>query len=206
MASDLTLRYEAAAPSWGRRLAWLGFPAAYRAIVDDARGLLPPTGPIRAIDLGAGDGAFAEALLAKLGSRLRLTLLDPSPAMLRAAENRLGPGRAAWVTGDLQSSTLPQAWFDLVTAAHLLEHLPDPVAALAQIARLLRPGGTLILVVSRPHWCSRLVWLTWRHRRYREAEILRLLGGAGLVKARAWHPPAGPPRRLSLAYAAQRPL
>jgi ubiquinone/menaquinone biosynthesis C-methylase UbiE len=206
MGRDLTARYEAAAPHWGRRLAWLGFPAAYRAMVAQAGDLLPPAVTIRAVDLGAGDGAFAEALLEQFGPRLTLTLLDRSPAMLRAAEQRLGAGRAEMLAGDLDSPDLPPGSFDLVAAAHLLEHLPDPEAALRRMARLLKPGGTLLLAVSRPHWCSHLVWLTWRHRRFREAEMLGLLDAAGFVAVQSWHPTAGPPRRLSLAYGARRPL
>jgi ubiquinone/menaquinone biosynthesis C-methylase UbiE len=205
MADSLTARYEAAAPKWGRRLAWLGFPAAYRVIVAQSTDTLPPVGPIRAADLGAGDGAFAEALLDRLGPRLDLTLLDRSPAMLRAAEMRLGEGRAKMAVGDLESASLPTGSFDLVSAAHLLEHLPDPEAGLARISQLLAPAGLLLMVVSRPHWCSRLVWLTWRHRRYSAAEVLRFLDRTGFVDLKCWCLPAGPPRRLSLAYAARRP-
>jgi ubiquinone/menaquinone biosynthesis C-methylase UbiE len=206
MAGSLTARYEAAAPHWGRWLARLGFPAAYRAIMAEALARLPPkSGPLSALDLGAGDGAFAEALLDRLGSRLSLTLLDRSPAMLRAAEARLGPGRARLIAGDLDCDAVLRGGYDIVTAAHLLEHLPDPDAGLAQMARFLKPGGLLILAVSRPHWCGRLVWLTWRHRRFREAELRAALDRAGFVDPQCWQPPAGPPRRLSLAYAARRP-
>jgi ubiquinone/menaquinone biosynthesis C-methylase UbiE len=206
MAGSLTARYEVAAPHWGRRLARLGFPAAYRAIMAEALARLPPkSGPLSALDLGAGDGAFAEALLDRLGPRLSLTLLDRSSAMLRAAEARLGPGRARLIAGDLDCDAVQRGSYDIVTAAHLLEHLPDPDAALAQMARFLKPGGLLILAVSRPHWCSRLVWLTWRHRRFRETELRAALARAGFVDPQCWQPPAGPPRRLSLAYAARRP-
>jgi ubiquinone/menaquinone biosynthesis C-methylase UbiE len=206
MTGSLTARYDAVAPHWGRRLARLGFPAAYRAIMAEALARLPPkSGPLAALDLGAGDGAFAEALLDRLGSRLSLTLLDRSPAMLRAAEARLGSGRTRMIAGDLDCDAMPTGSYDIVTAAHLLEHLPDPDAALARMARLLKPGGLLILAVSRPHWCSRLVWLAWRHRRFRETELRAALARAGYEDLQSWQPPAGPPRRLSLAYAARRP-
>ncbi|MFN5998865.1 MAG: class I SAM-dependent DNA methyltransferase [Paracoccaceae bacterium] len=206
MADSLTARYEAAAPTWGRRLAQLGFPAAYRAIMAEALDRLPPpAGPVAAVDLGSGDGAFAEVLVNRLGPRLSLALIDRSPAMLRAAEARLGPGRARLIAGDIGGPEVLPGSQDIVTAAHLLEHLPDPDAALAGMARLLKPGGILILVVSRPHWCSRLVWLTWRHRRFREAEMRDALRRAGFTDLHCWQPPAGPPRRLSLAYAARRP-
>ncbi len=206
MADTLTSRYEAAAPGWGRRLASLGFPVAYRAMVARALELHPPcASQLEAADLGTGDGAFAEALLDKLDSRLSLTLLDRSPAMLQAAEARLGLGRAKLVAGDLGNPSLREGGYDIVTAAHLLEHLPEPRAALVRMAQLLKPGGILILSVSRPHWCSYLVWLIWRHRRFREEEMRALLDQAGFIDLQCWQPPAGPPRRLSLAYAARRP-
>jgi ubiquinone/menaquinone biosynthesis C-methylase UbiE len=205
MTGSLLAQYEAAAPVWGARLARLGFPAAYRAIMTEAlRRLPPPPGPLQAIDLGSGDGAFAEALADLLGPRLALTLVDPSPAMLRAAEARLGPGRARLVAGDLEGAGTADGGYDFVLAAHLLEHLPDPGAALARMAGLLRPGGRLILSVSRPHWCSRLVWLSWRHRRFQAADVLSMLNQAGFADPQCWQPPAGPPRRLSFAYAARK--
>jgi ubiquinone/menaquinone biosynthesis C-methylase UbiE len=205
MTEGLLARYDAAAPVWGARLARLGFPAAYRAIMAEAvRRLPPPPGPLSAIDLGSGEGAFAEALARTLGARVALTLLDPSPAMLTAAEARLGPGCARLIRGELDRTPLAEGGYDIVLAAHLLEHLPDPSAALARMAWLLRPGGLLILSVSRPHWCSRLVWLNWRHRRFREAEMRGMLEVAGFTDLHCWRPPAGPPRRLSLAYAARR--
>ena len=207
MADSLTARYEAAAPTWGRRLARLGFPAAYRAIMAEALRRLPPApGPLSVLDLGAGDGAFSEPLVDLLGRRVSLTLLDRSPAMLRAAEVRLGPDCARIIVGDLALLCLPEGSQDIVIAAHLLEHLPDPGGALVRMQGLLKPGGLLILAVSRPHWCSSLVWLGWRHRRFREAEMRDALGRAGFVDLHCWQPPQGPPRRLSLAYAARRPF
>ena len=207
MADRLTARYEAAAPSWGRRLAQLGFPAAYRAIMAEALRRCPlPEGPLAALDLGAGDGAFSEPLADLIGPRVSLTLVDRSPAMLRAAEARLGPARARMIVGDMAGLDLPEGSQDIVLAAHLLEHLPDAVTALARMRALLKPGGLLILAVSRPHWCSHLVWLGWRHRRFREAEMRGALVRAGFADIQCWQPPAGPPRRLSLAYAARRPF
>ncbi|MGL4234437.1 class I SAM-dependent methyltransferase [Tabrizicola sp.] len=206
MADGLTARYEAAAPTWGRRLTHLTFPAAYRCMVARALELFPPpAGRIEAVDLGAGDGALADALLDALGPRLSLTLVDRSPAMLRAAETRLGPRVTQFVVSDLDHAVLPIGGYDLVAAAHLLEHLPDPGAALIRMAELTKPGGIVILSVSRPHWCSRLVWLSWRHRRFGETEMRALLERAGLADVQCWRHPSGPPRRLSLAYAARRP-
>ncbi len=206
MSPRLSARYDAAAPDWGRRIARLGFPEAYRMLVAEAMARLPvPTGRVAALDLGAGDGALAEALRLVLGPRVRLTLLDLSPAMLRAAEARLGSGAARLVAGDLDTSDLDTESFDIVASAHLVEHLPDLRVALRRMADLLQPGGIIILCVSRPHWCNRLVWFLWRHRPYSQAEVFAALADAGFADLHCWQPPAGPPRRLSLAYTARKP-
>jgi SAM-dependent methyltransferase len=102
----------------------------------------PASGPLAAIDLGSGDGAFAEALVGHLGKRLSLTLLDPSPAMLKAAAAQLGPGRARLVVGDLDHAPAAENGYDVVIAAHLLEHLPEPVAALARMVASCALGGS----------------------------------------------------------------
>lgn len=206
MTRDLAARYEAAAPRWGRTLERLGFPAAYRRMVDEALRRLPlPDGPLAALDLGAGDGALAEALAVRLGPRLDLTLIDLSPAMLRAAEARLGRGRARLVVGDLANAPLPPGTVDIVAAAHVLEHLAEPERVLERVAAALKPKGIVLLAVSRPHWCSRLVRLLWGHRLFTEDDLRAALERAGFTEVQCWPLAAGPPRRLSRAYAARRP-
>jgi SAM-dependent methyltransferase len=50
-------------------------------------------------------------------------------------------------TGSLESAGLPEESFDIITMSHVLEHLPDPVAALRRLAGALKPGGLLFLSV-----------------------------------------------------------
>jgi ubiquinone/menaquinone biosynthesis C-methylase UbiE len=210
MTANLAKRYEAAAPSWGRQIARLGFPAAYDSMVAEALRRVPlpphPARPLRAADLGCGEGALAQSLVQALAPGSHLTLLDLSPAMLAQAVLRPGLEKAQMLAGDLMAGDLPESSFDIVAAAHLVEHLDDFDGALKRMGRLLRPGGTLILSVSRPHWCSRLVWLNWRHRSFTEAAFCAALQQAGFAEIQAWPHAFGPPRRLSLAYAARRPF
>jgi len=65
--------------------------------------------------------------------------------------------------GELRDARFPAAHFDVITAAELLEHLPDPRAELKEIARLLRPGG--LFWTTTPHACglaARVLGLKWR--------------------------------------------
>lgn len=91
----------------------------------------------RALDLGAEDGSLAEAWR---GKGRQVVLLDLDASMLARAR---GPRIAA----DACRPPLRSASFDVVVLSAILEHLVDPAAALAQAARLLRPGGRLVAYV-----------------------------------------------------------
>ena len=162
------------------------------------------TGELLVTDVGAGTAAFAEAWVALNGPPRHLTLLDPSEAMLeygRAALRRRGVDPIV-VRSTLEDAILEPS--DEVLAAHVIEHCPDPLHALWQLRALLRPGGRLHLVVSKPHWCNAIIWLQWRHRTFREDEILGLLDAAGFETEHVYAFPSGPPSRTSRGVVAAR--
>lgn len=68
--------------------------------------------------------------------------------------------------GDLASADFPDASFDVITARHVIEHIPTPQAFMAELARLLKPGG--ILVVETPNYDS-LGWSWFASRWYASA-------------------------------------
>lgn len=82
------------------------------------------------------------------GAGARLTGLDLSPAMLALARARAADlGRSVeLVEGDAERLPFPDASFDTVVCALGLCSIPDPARAVAEMARVLRPGGTLLLV------------------------------------------------------------
>ena len=101
---------------------------------------LPAAG--RLLDIGCGPGAVA-ARIRQLRPRLDIVGLDRDAGLLALARARLTPLRA-------DAAVLPFASrsFDAVHARLLLRHLPDPGAALAEMRRVLRPGGRLIITDS----------------------------------------------------------
>lgn len=115
--------------------------------------LLPALdGAADVLDIGGGTGGFA-VRVAELGHRV--TVVDPSPDALAALDRR---AREVGVTvtglqGDL--STLPDvagpASVDVVLCHGVLEVVDDPAAALARIREVLRPGGSLSLLVAQRH-------------------------------------------------------
>ena len=193
----LIQRYDAAAPFWTEKMTALGYAAAYTSFARAALERVPV--PARLCDVGCGSGSFAQAVVRAIGPAPWVTLVDPSPQMLRLAAARIGP-----IAAGLDQWPVPlhlmQGQFDMVLAAHVIEHCPDPAAALADLARLLRPGGALLLVASRPHWCQWLIWLLWRHRWFGAAQIVGWATQAGFDHLLTYPFAAGPPRRTSLGH------
>ncbi len=99
----------------------------------------------RILDFGPGDGWPALPLAAAL-PLAQVTGVDPAPlrvAVCVANARRLGLDNARFVVGDGAALPFPDASFDLVTASQSLEEARDPSKVLAEIARVLRPGGVL---------------------------------------------------------------
>jgi malonyl-CoA O-methyltransferase len=99
--------------------------------------LLPDVRGRRALDVGCGAGRYLD-LLAERGASC-VVGLDPEPAMLARAG-----GRARLACAALPRLPLPSAAFDVVVCALVVGHLPDLPGALAELGRVLRPGGTLV--------------------------------------------------------------
>jgi len=100
-------------------------------------------------DLGCGTGRASEALAPFVG---RVIAVDASPAMLQAAKKRLQPfGNVELRRGDLEALPIDEALLDAATLMLVLHHVTEPARALAEVARVLKPGGRLILVDMLPH-------------------------------------------------------
>jgi SAM-dependent methyltransferase len=98
------------------------------------------------LDAGCGTGSLS-ALLAARGCRV--TGVDLSANMVAAARRKLAGLAAEVLQGDAAAPPVAGRRFDVVLVRHLLWTLPDPVAALRNWVRLLRPGGHLVLVEGR---------------------------------------------------------
>lgn len=150
---------------------------------------------IRVLDLGCGAGrhAFeayrrgAHVVALDLGRDDLSTTRDWLGAM--AAGGEAGPGGSATVVrGDLLALPFADASFDRVIAAEVLEHIPRDEPAMAELARVLRPGG--LAAVTVPRWLpERICWALsdayhanegGHVRIYRADELAGRLAGAGL--------------------------
>lgn len=97
------------------------------------------------LELGCGPGQLWRQNSARIPASWNITLSDFSPGMLEEAQRNLADsGRDfAFELFDAQAIPLPDASFDAVIANHMLYHVPDRARALAEIRRVLRPGGRL---------------------------------------------------------------
>jgi SAM-dependent methyltransferase len=98
--------------------------------------------PGRVLEVGGGEGELAERIVNEL--RADLVAIDQSTAMV---EIQRAKGIDARV-GDVQDLPFGEDEFDVVVAAWMLYHVPDLDRGLAEIARVLRPGGTLVAVTN----------------------------------------------------------
>lgn len=192
--------YDAAAMGWQDGISRLGFLTAYSELMAHS----PRPGPdAQVLDVGTGTGAFATAWIARHGRPKALTLTDISPAMLAAAAERLAPVRSLTVPLGTDMADVPPQ--DVVLCAHVIEHLDNPQAALTWLRDQLASGGTLIMAISKPHWCTALVRWRWGNAAFEPAQALQMLRDAGFVDVSAHAFSSGPPSRLSQGYIARRP-
>jgi demethylmenaquinone methyltransferase/2-methoxy-6-polyprenyl-1,4-benzoquinol methylase len=112
----------------------------------------------RVLDVATGTGLVAEALLER---GFRVTGLDQSPEMLSRARERFG-GRIELVEASAEELPFEDGSFDHLTFTYLLRYVDDPAATLTELARVVRPGGTVAMVeFGLPRGMWRPPWDVW---------------------------------------------
>lgn len=110
-------------------------------------GLLDPDWVVA--DLGCGTGDATERIAPVVRE---VIAVDREPAMLQACRKRLGSrNNIRFVEAELRSLPLENASLDAAVIMLVLHHLPDPVAVLTEISRVLRPGGRVLVVDMVSH-------------------------------------------------------
>jgi ubiquinone/menaquinone biosynthesis C-methylase UbiE/DNA-binding transcriptional ArsR family regulator len=170
--------FASSAGQWDRlRSELFGDDFAMRALV-----ALMPAGWTVA-DLGCGTGAMLATLAPHVS---RVIGVDASEEMLGAARKRLeGVASVDLRKGSLEALPIDAASVDAATMMLVLHHLPSPAAAIGEAARILRPGGRLLIVDMVPHEHEEYrqqmghVWLG-----FSEEQTKRLLTQSGLAAPR----------------------
>ncbi|HEX8569422.1 MAG TPA: metalloregulator ArsR/SmtB family transcription factor [Caulobacteraceae bacterium] len=190
LAKVQAARAEAAQAYFERNAArWDDIRSLYVDEADVEAAILQQAGPgpfTRVVDLGTGAGR----MLTLVGPQARRALgLDLSQQMLNIARRNVaeaGLRQCELRHGDIRSTGLPDAISDLVVVHQVLHYLNEPAAAVAEAARLVAPGGKLLIVDFAPHELDHLRE-QHQHRRlgFSDEEIGRWMQEAGLEPPRA---------------------
>lgn len=169
--------FDAVGPEWD----------AFRKVFHDdllrarAVNLLLPDG-LCVLDVGTGTGVLAREL-ARLGCRV--VAVDRSKAMLEAARAKLAAENVDGVElreGDAAALPLPDASVDASFAHMVLQYLPSPAEALAEMARVVRPGGRVVVIDFVRHdreWMRQELGVAWLG--LPPDDVSRWLTASGLV-------------------------
>jgi ubiquinone/menaquinone biosynthesis C-methylase UbiE len=150
---------------------------------------MPMTARSRVLDVGCGTGELLRRLRAKYTDAF-LAGLDPVPEMLAVGANKLS-GKEDLRIGYADSLPWPSGSFDVVVSCNMFHYISHPVHALREMARVLRPGGVVVLTDWCDDYlacriCNLYLRLTNRafYKTYQQAECLALLREAGFTDVR----------------------
>lgn len=141
------------------------------------------TGCKRILDAGCGNGRYSLFLLKHADEDALITGFDFSHKMLLRARQRLKSERVTHVAADLTKLPYADGSFDAVVCGWVLEHLPDPRMGLGELARVIRPGGKLLLLCTEDTFSGALCSRMWHCRTYNRGTLKQACAECGLK----WH-------------------
>ncbi len=152
-------------------------------------------------DLGCGTGQLTEVVAPHVR---RVISVDGSEDMLEAARQRLsGASNVDIRQGELETLPIESGELDVAMLSLVLHYSPEPPRALAEVGRVIRTGGRVLVVDMLPHDREEYqqqmghVWLG-----FSESQITRLLGGAGFEQVRVRMLPVDPDAKGPALFAA----
>jgi SAM-dependent methyltransferase len=133
------------------------------------------------LDAGCGNGRYTRFLLKHADPGARITAFDLSQRMLKRARRRVKSPRVTLVSADLTRLPYPDAAFDAVVCGWVLEHLPDPRPGLHELARVMKPGGKLLLLVTEDTLTGSMCSRMWHCRTHNRSDLRRICQECGLT-------------------------
>jgi ubiquinone/menaquinone biosynthesis C-methylase UbiE len=134
----------------------------------------------RILDAGCGNGRYTHFLAQQADAEALVTSCDYSQGMLQRARRRMTGKRVVLVAADLARLPFADASFDAIVCGWVLEHLPEARPGLRELARVLQPGGQLLLLTTEDTllgaMCSRL----WHCRTYNRQALRQTCAACGL--------------------------
>jgi ubiquinone/menaquinone biosynthesis C-methylase UbiE len=147
--------------------------------------------PARVLDVGSGTGYALRQLAVALPDATELTGVDAAPEMVRVASEAGGDSRVRFIQGTAEELPVPDGSVDLVISTTSFDHWADQRAGLAECARVLAPGGHLVLSDLFSVWLAPTLVGRRRGKARTKRRATALITGAGLRDPQ-WYRLAGP--------------
>ena len=165
---------------------WLG--RLHHQIADRAVDLALACAPAprRVLDVGCGTGYVLRQLAGRLPAATELAGIDPAPGMVRVARDSARDGRLRFLIGAAEQLPAPDATFNLVLSTTSFDHWRDQLAGLTECARVIAPGGHLVLTDLFSAWLWPTLLTSRRGKARTRGRVTGLLITAGLRSPR-WH-------------------
>jgi ubiquinone/menaquinone biosynthesis C-methylase UbiE len=142
--------------------------------------------PERVLDIGCGTGYLLRSLAVRYPEATQLFGVDPAPSMIEVARRSSDLGRLRFSPGVAEDLAFADHSFDLVVSTTSFDHWSDQLAGLRESARVLAPGGRLVLVDQFSLWLIPTLIVGRRGKARTRGRASRLLINAGFT-AIAWN-------------------
>jgi ubiquinone/menaquinone biosynthesis C-methylase UbiE len=142
--------------------------------------------PRRILDVGCGTGYLLRQLAARVPAAVELAGVDAAAAMIGVARTAAHDGRLHFSAGVAEQLPWPAETFDLVVSTTSFDHWADQQAGLTECARVLAPGGHLVLADQFATWLLPTLLLGRRDKARTKLRATRLLAAAGF-RSPEWH-------------------
>ncbi|MCV7444333.1 class I SAM-dependent methyltransferase [Mycobacterium paraense] len=142
--------------------------------------------PTGVLDVGCGTGHLLRTLARRYPDARQLCGVDAAPQMVATASAFGGDDRLSFAVGVAEDLRYPDDTFDLIVSTTSFDHWADQQAGLVECARVLRPGGHLVLVDQFSWWLLPTLATSRRGKARTRGRATGLLRRAGLTDPR-WH-------------------
>ncbi|MEB3982104.1 class I SAM-dependent methyltransferase [Mycobacterium sp. 663a-19] len=143
--------------------------------------------PRHVLDVGCGTGYLLCTLAGRYPAARQLCGIDAAPQMIATASAFTPDDRLTFAVGVAEEIPYPDATFDLIVSTTSFDHWTDQQAGLVECARVLRPGGRLVLVDQFSRWLLPTLATSRRGKARTKARASNLVLHAGF-RSLQWHP------------------